>query len=315
MGNLALLLSLGCTEQKTGDTDRREDPHPDTAVGRRRWAFVEAGDRLTCGIDLRGRAECWGLEGVDGGGDTGPGGTYYDYSVLIPPALSFDTIALGMSWWTYDSGNHACGLLTGGGVACWGHERTNENEPPAELFVQVEADGGGSWAVTPEGELRCWGDCNIVPSEPYRFVSEVFGYGAALNTYGDAETWHGYGYPGATVRGPFAALTGGMLSCGIREDGSLTCWWASQPDDTSAQKYAPAGAFSQVCSSWDFNCALSVAGAAVCFGVGPSEDILNVPAVSFTQISCGSSHACGVTPDHEIVCWGDLSHGQGTPPN
>lgn len=315
MGILAVLLSVGCTGHKADDGDGREDPHPDTAIGPRRWSFVEAGDALTCGIDLHGRVECWGLVGVDGGSDTGPGGSAYDDSVLYPPALRFQSIALGMNWFNYDSGDHGCGLLTGGGAACWGHDRFGETNPPDDVFVQIEADGGASWGVTAEGELRCWGSCDALPSEPYRSVSEVYGYGAALAANGDVETWHGYGYSDTTVRGPFASATGGTLSCGIREDASMTCWWASDPGEPSSQKLVPAGAFAQVCGSGDFDCALSVDGGAVCFGEWASEEIRNVPAVRLTQISCGSTHACGVTSDHEIVCWGNMSHGQGTPPD
>ena len=40
----------------------------------------------------------------------------------------------------------------------------------------------------------------------------------------------------------------------------------------------------------------------------------NAPTGSFESVNAGSSHSCGIKTDGSIVCWGDDTYGQSTPP-
>lgn len=121
------------------------------------------------------------------------------------------------------------------------------------------------------------------------------------------------------MEGPFVGGSIGSFVCGILTSGELHCWDVNDPSDPRLDPFVPSGQFTAVCvndaTAWA--CAIGVDGHPTCFAAPDATptNIVEVPDVTLTQISCGLSHACGVTPDHTIVCWGDTSHGQGTPPS
>jgi alpha-tubulin suppressor-like RCC1 family protein len=39
-----------------------------------------------------------------------------------------------------------------------------------------------------------------------------------------------------------------------------------------------------------------------------------VPKGTFTKVSAGGIHTCGLRPDATVECWGANDHGQATPP-
>jgi alpha-tubulin suppressor-like RCC1 family protein len=158
------------------------------------------------------------------------------------------------------------------------------------------------------------------------------------------------GGDGGTTQPPdggltFVAVTAGSSNtCGLTPAGTAYCWGASQADELgdgrNKQQLTPeplAGSVSFASVSVDGNgCGVTVAGAAYCWGgnlagelgigtnTGPESCLLStgfpvpcstvpVPVaggLSFSSVSVGSSHRCGITAAGAAYCWGHNYYGQ-----
>lgn len=118
--------------------------------------------------------------------------------------------------------------------------------------------------------------------------------------------------PGLTMASPatFVDVSAGLdFSCGLRSDGSITCWGANG----FGQLDVPAGSYVSLDAGpfEHYVCAIRTDATLACWGGAPNErGILNAPAGTFTQVSIGLVHACGLRTDGSIACWGTNSHGQ-----
>lgn len=113
-----------------GDGTRTARATPVQVTGGIRFALVRAGSTttgsITCGIDVEGRAYCWGSNGdpseVTVGllGDSTPP-TVSAFSPQPVPVLSTERFR------DIDArGNHVCAVTVGGDVRCWGDNRNGE---------------------------------------------------------------------------------------------------------------------------------------------------------------------------------------------
>lgn len=78
----------------------------------------------------------------------------------------------------------------------------------------------------------------------------------------------------------------------------------------------------QIVTGDDFSCALLLSGVVHCFGegartgTGSTDDVLLAAngavdsAERFIYVDAGEFHACGVTVEHKLACWGVNTHGQ-----
>ena len=67
----------------------------------------------------------------------------------------------------------------------------------------------------------------------------------------------------------------------------------------------PVGTFTQISAGGDHSCGLRADGSAVCWG-GNYFGGATAPTGSFTQISAGWDHTCALRADGSAVCWGEL---------
>lgn len=119
-----------------------------------------AGDPL-CGLRNDGTIACSGhSSGVDV-----PSGTFIAISKYCrvnsdgqaicsflggePPEGRFTSIA--------DSGRHACGIRSGGTVACWGLSNERQTTAPAGEFTSISVGNAHSCALGSNGGVVCWG--------------------------------------------------------------------------------------------------------------------------------------------------------------
>ncbi|MCA1684193.1 MAG: putative Ig domain-containing protein, partial [Actinobacteria bacterium] len=84
--------------------------------------------------------------------------------------------------------------------------------------------------------------------------------------------------------------------------------------NTSGQASPPDGTFTQVSAGEYHTCGVRSSDASVaCWGY----DLFGQstpPAGTFTQVSAGAYHTCGLRSDASVACWGFNSYGQSTPP-
>lgn len=126
-------------------------------------AAVGAGDFASCALLTGGGVKCWGAndQGQLGDGSASDSLTPVDVAGLGGRAKA---IAVGS--------DHACALLTGGAVKCWGYNRNGElgdggignRARPVDVqgvpegVTALAAGGVHNCALTHAGGVACWGD-------------------------------------------------------------------------------------------------------------------------------------------------------------
>ena len=123
---------------------------------------VAAGDQFTCALSGDGRVRCWGNNARGQVGD----GTLINRTVPVDVAgLAGSAVAIAAG------GEHACALLDGGAVQCWGANRFGQlgNKTRKDSRVPVDVSGLGSasvaltagsgqtCALSGAGGVKCWG--------------------------------------------------------------------------------------------------------------------------------------------------------------
>ena len=147
-------------------------------------------------------------------------------------------------------------------------------------------------------------------------ISAGSDHACGLTQAGAALCW-GAGGCGQTNVPPgytFATITAGTdHSCGLTFSGEAVCWggcnagWPTQANET----------WTMLVAGWYHTCGVKASGEAQCFGpASGSCDFFgrwvcgqtNVPTlpsgVTWTQISVGRSHVCGIKSNREAQCWG-----------
>ncbi len=155
---------------------------------------VAVGSLFTCALLETKQVRCWGADDVGrlGYGQPGDVGDNEVPDDVAPLDLGGDVLQIA----TGDS--HACALLVGGDVVCWGwrnahghpeiDEDVGDDESPASVGPidlgsaarQIVAGSNMSCAVLESGSVRCWGD--LMAAE-----SGALGYGGEYPV-GDDET-------------------------------------------------------------------------------------------------------------------------------
>ena len=54
-------------------------------------------------------------------------------------------------------GDHTCGILDTGAVACWGLDADGQSTPPAGTFTEVSAGADHTCGILDTGAVACWG--------------------------------------------------------------------------------------------------------------------------------------------------------------
>ena len=113
---------------------------------------------------------------------------------------------------------------------------------------------------------------------------------------------------GAEVVGS-SVSAGATSACGVRPDGSVTCWGEDSYGDTSP----PADTFKQISVNAYHACGVRTDGTVACWGRNDYGQV-SPPVGTFTEVSAGILHTCGLMTDGTAACWGHNAFGQASPP-
>lgn len=279
-----------------------------------RLPVVVATGRSTCALRTSGEIDCWAA----GFKDPLPviNGVEIRYPIPDGPHLQIR-----------GSGGAACSFGPALDVHCWGSGTMGSQIPLEGRYIDVDvslAESGAICGVTTRGRLRCipWSDYGDPHrAEPFlqgfpdgtgfRRVALGTFHACALRANGTIACWGEDDLGGTAVpAGSFIDVGVGYgFTCAVQGDGKVSCWgklW----DGTRvvAPELHDAIAVDAEDSSV---CALRATGEVICWG---SEDVWAgpqgaPPQARFRQLSVGLDHACGVTEDDRIACWGQ-NHNQ-----
>ncbi len=156
---------------------------------------VSVGNGFSCGL-YSGSVQCWG---------TGPLGDGTHYRESRGPVTRLESGATSVAAGLLS----ACALTTGGGVRCWGDNRsgglsdgtTTDRDVPVDVVglgsgvVQIDAGGYQACAITTAGAVKCWGNGSptptTVPTLGSGMASVALGFqsACAVSTAGAAYCW------------------------------------------------------------------------------------------------------------------------------
>lgn len=250
---------------------------------------IDAGGSFACAVLPVGAVRCWGgnWEGQLGQGNlTKIGDDEVPAEIgdidLGGPAVA---IAAGLA--------HACALLEGGAVRCWGSgftgqlghgdvENVGDDETPASVgdvnlggvAVEVAAGGFHTCARLDTGAVRCWGDG----------LDGQLGYGD-VDDIGDDEAPASAG--DVDVGGTVVQLgLGTEHTCARLDTGAVRCWGRGASGQLGHASAENIGDDESPASAGD----VDLGGVAI-------------------DLAVGGDHTCALLDTGAVRCWGDSSSG------
>jgi arylsulfatase A-like enzyme len=277
-----------------GDGTTVDRNEPTQVAGQ--WKTVAPGDHTTCAIRSDDTLWCWGANDAAQLGD----GT--------ASAPRPDPVQVGNGAWKSVTvgGVHACGIRSDATLWCWGGDDAGQvgDGPTAQDTCDVGGSGpipcansptqvgGGSWALVSAGgdhtcalsdqrALWCWGRDDAGQVGDGMSGAEVCEHGSVTIACRTA--------PVQIETSTWTSVSAGSAhSCGIRADARLACW-----GDDGAGQLGDGPTAGEIC------------GDTVC---QPSPALVGND--SWSSVSAGGQHACGLSPPGRLRCWGENVDGR-----
>jgi len=255
------------------------------------FSFLSAGNEGSCGVRTDGTLACWGE-------------TYF-FSLPDPFPGTYTHVSRH---------GGVCAVQASGALSCWGASDSRLTPVPAGVFAEVAIGESVACARRADGTVACWGGgANVPPGYSFESLTGGAYFFCGLERAAhDIVCWEPrYQGEGVQIKsGPFVAVdTGRFFACGLRTDGSVSCWPASIPpglggSDTSGMLSPPPGPFVELSVGEFHGCGRRADGQVDCWGSNSYGQSTPPAGVSFTHVSAGSNHTCGVLPDGNAICWG-----------
>lgn len=233
---------------------------------------LSVGDAAACVVQRGGQVLCWGDNAI---GQTGRAFPAHAPGLPVPQPTPAPVEGLSGAVSVGAAGNHACALLSGGSVACWGHDAfgalgrgaryTGGSEfmpQPVEGLsevTQLAITGQGGCAMRVDGSIWCWGGS----------VSHYPGFEAMVAdncpVVVDQSCWRA---PRALVG--VAGATELQMSAGsgcTKTAGQWQCWGRDDYGQTLGDG-RPLGSLAQVSLGAGHLCVRAADGAVSCRGAG-----------------------------------------------
>jgi alpha-tubulin suppressor-like RCC1 family protein len=284
---------------------------------------ISAGRSHTCAIAVDSVPFCWGS---NSDGQLGVIGAATP-ELRIPGSAPMRSISAGST--------HTCGVRTDNLLVCWGSNRfgavgggVGKGVPPtivggASRFLTVSASDERTCARTTAGRVMCWGVMWDSTRNDTNYTT-VRGSPALVS---------GLGAMSLVSVGPNSA-------CSVDATGFVWCWEANVSGESGAgpgpgsiipHRIASDEEFTNVSVGDGYACGATRQGAGFCWGRNRDFQIGATTSESctsartrcatrpvqidgrqhFLTVSAGlGGHACGVTDQFNLYCWGSGSFGQ-----
>ena len=273
---------------------------------------ISAGFDHTCAIASDNALWCWGDNTWGQLGD----GTNTARIQPTPAAVGYRFVAVSAGQGT------TCALTSDGTAYCWGDNSQGQlgNGSLASsltpvpvagglLFAEIRAGIGFTCGLTTSSAVYCWG-----------------GGGARMGTGSGAASSTPVAVSGGLAFRSLSLFADNHV-CAVTTAGLAYCWGYNYDgaigDSWTIDRFVPTPVaeggllFAQAASGWFHSCALSDTGAAYCWGdnnvwqVGngsPPQDVYSpmivLGAHTFTALSAGGGHTCGLDALGAAWCWG-----------
>ncbi|WP_374073573.1 RCC1 domain-containing protein [Bdellovibrio bacteriovorus] len=245
------------------------------------FSKVVAGRYLTCGLSSAGNAYCFGNNGDytvgNGASQNALSPTQVDAS-LLPAGSKFKNIFM--------SQYRTCAETTNNQVACWGWENNylsffRETDPLKPFEISAPPLSSGSWKSFVAKYNYACGTSSDDTAYCWGEGTRVLGTGNSIETTpGPVDTSL------MTGAKKFSQLAVSFSAvCGVATDGILYCWGGSS--------------------------ALGLGAVTVADVPTPVLTSDMTGATTFSQVSVGGRHACGVATDGKGYCWGEMTSSPG----
>jgi alpha-tubulin suppressor-like RCC1 family protein len=251
---------------------------------------LDAGSSYTCAV-ISGGVKCWGRNGY---GQLGDGTTLDRAAPVAVVTSSVDSAPLSGVLAVGSGNEHACALMTGGGVKCWGNNvrgQAGDGTADNERHTPVDVIGlGGAASAIAVGDyfscarvgagVQCWG---------INMRGEL-----GNNTSTDEEHTPVVvkdRLTGDPLSGITAIVAGEFHSCALTSGGGVKCWGFDNYGQLGVSTNPDVCLYGDPCSK----AAVAVTG--LSSGVA--------------AIASGNYHTCALmTIDGSVKCWGSNSNGQ-----
>lgn len=308
-----------------GDGSRTNRLRPVKVAGGLKFIEVRPGAGTTCGLTTDSLAYCWGDNTHGALGDNSTA------ERRLVPTLVFG----GHHWRQVIAGpGYACGIAAGGAAYCWGSNDHGVLGASSSIFFSrkpVKVSGGLKFrrvlpgnthtcGATTDNRAYCWGDNAL----------GQLGDGTRTDHATPTLVAGGLSWQLVVPGSGFISPVGGgspdfAYTCGLNTDDRLYCWGTSvvQRFGLTPVALATNRRFQSVKAADFHTCALTVSGAALCWGLNADGELGTGGSETATPTAVAGGHtfsvvtapvvgqhSCGVTTDHHAFCWGDNSSGQ-----
>jgi len=259
------------------------------SITTQQFTSISSGGSYSCGVRTDKTLACWGSDG--------------DHPLTLPSGefVQIDIHSYG----------HRCALRTDGSVSCWGggdlrHRGVNTL---AGEFTSVSAGEIHVCGIDTDRAISCSGSFDHGLRKPpegrFTALASSDHHSCALSVEQEVICWGSDRY-GQTSPPPgqFTEIAAGPFhSCGIRVGGEVDCW-GSKYDDEDA--LSPEGRFVKVDASYELTCGIRLDATIACSGERSYHS--DSPSGEFVDLSVGPWHACALSKDGGVTCWGDLAN-------
>ncbi|CAE7559605.1 ppt1 [Symbiodinium natans] len=252
-------------------------------------------------------------------------------NVYIPQGFLWHRLFAGTS--------HSCGIIDTGETLCWGRVREGQCDVPRGYsFVELTLGEAFTCGLTVNSELLCWGssldfELDVPPGNTWLQADAGTVHTCAVNATGKMHCWGKQGYGRQAI--PYQeddnvlweeVACGDRHCCGIvaqtslqalslRQEDNVICWG----DDSELQLQVPGKdqgrsgvqeTFSSISAGNFHTCGLTLGLEVWCWGrVSLYRLDFRTPG-NATALSCGGIHACILDIDQKARCWGSDNVGQ-----